>query len=275
MVFKLELPSKQRIKFRNIKAVVKMEKCILINQFATDVQGAKWVAKQIADLIREKAKTNENCILGLATGSTPLEVYNELIRMYREEALSFSNVITFNLDEYYPIEPVDVQSYNYFMKENLFKHINIPAENINIPKGNISNENLDEYCINYEEKIKKCGGIDIQLLGIGRTGHIGFNEPGSSLDSKTRFVELNDVTRTDAVAQFKNKDLVPSHAITMGVQTIMNSKRILLMAWGRSKAEIVNKTLSSEITSEIPATFLQLHENTEFVLDQSAAFFCD
>lgn len=239
--------------------------------FENSLYGAKWVAKQIADLIKHKALKDENCVLGLATGGTPLEVYNELIRFHKEEGLSFSNVITFNLDEYYPIQPEDIKSYNHFMYENLFEHIDVLAENINIPKGNVPEKQVNEYCVNYDEKIKACGGIDIQLLGIGRTGHIGFNEPGSDIDSNTRFVVLNDVTRTDAIAQFKNKDLVPFYAITMGVRTIMSSKRILLMAWGKNKAEIINKAIRIEITNEIPATFLQKHNNVEFVLDKLAA----
>jgi glucosamine-6-phosphate deaminase len=247
--------------------------CSLIKKtvFDTPVSGAKWVANEIADLIRLKAVRNENCVLGLATGGTPIAVYNELINMHKNEGLSFSNVITFNLDEYYPIEPEDVQAYNYFMQENLFKHIDIPVENINIPKGNIPNNKIKEYCLEYEEKINKCGGIDIQLLGIGQTGHIGFNEPGSNLDSKTRFVELNGVTRTDAVTQFKAKELVPTHAITMGVDTIMKSKKIVLMAWGEKKANIVEKAINGVVTSEIPATFLQLHPDTLFVLDHSSS----
>lgn len=239
--------------------------------FENSLQGAKWVAKQIAELIEYKDRNNENCVLGLATGGTPIEVYRELIRLHKEEGLSFSNVITFNLDEYYPIQQEDIQSYYHFMYENLFEHIDIPPENINIPKGNILNQKMEEYCFEYDEKIRRCGGIDIQILGIGRTGHIGFNEPGSDIDSKTRFIELNDVTRTDAIAQFKEKDLVPFHAITMGIETIMNSNRILLMAWGENKAEIVNKAIHAEITHEIPATFLQQHTNTEFILDNLAA----
>ncbi len=247
--------------------------CSLIKKtvFDTPLSGAKRVANEIADLIRLKTERNENCVLGLATGGTPMEVYKELVRMHKEEALSFSNVITFNLDEYYPIEPGDIQAYNYFMHENLFKHIDIPVENINIPKGNIPDDKINEYCLEYDEKISKCGGIDIQLLGIGQTGHIGFNEPGSSLNSKTRFVELNGVTRTDAILQFKDINLVPMHAITMGVDTIMKSKKILMMAWGEKKANIVEKAISGVVTSEIPATFLQLHPNTHFVLDHSAS----
>lgn len=247
------------------------KKMIKTIAFDNSILGAKWVAKQIADLIKYKARKGKACVLGLATGRTPIKVYDELIRMHKEDALSFSNVITFNLDEYYPIQAHDLQSYNYFMCENLFKHIDIPTENINIPKGDLPEHQIDEFCKSYDEKIKACGGIDIQLLGIGRTGHIGFNEPGSEIDSNTRIVELCDLTRTDAIAQFKNENLVPSNAITMGIRTIMDSKRIILMAWGENKAQIVNKAICSEITSDIPAAFLQLHPNTEFVLDSLAA----
>ena len=229
------------------------------------------VAQEIANLIREKTNRNESCVLGLATGSSPIKVYEELVRMHKEDGLSFVNVITFNLDEYYPMDKNNIQSYHYFMNEHLFKHIDILPENINIPHGKISPEELYQYCIDYETKIKKAGGIDFQLLGIGRTGHIGFNEPGSHFNSGTRNITLDYITRTDASSSFLGIDNVPRKAITMGIGTVRSAKRIVLLAWGISKAEILMKTIEGEMSSQLPATYLQDHNNTTFVLDKGAS----
>lgn len=227
------------------------------------------VAHEIADLITQRQKEGKNCVLGLATGSSPIKVYKELVRLHKEEGLSFKNVITFNLDEYYPMEKNDEQSYWYFMHKHLFNHIDINPENIHIPSG--TTQNVVEFCQNYEKAIQEAGGIDFQLLGIGRTGHIGFNEPGSHINSATRLVTLNKVTKTDASEAFGGYNNVPTKAITMGVGTVLSAKRIVLLAWGANKASIIKKTIEGEISTQVPATFLQLHNNTTFVIDTTAA----
>lgn len=229
------------------------------------------VAARIGDLIRKKQALGETAVLGLATGATPIQVYAELVRMHKEEGLSFKNVITFNLDEYYPMQPDSVQSYVTFMNKHLFSHVDIPRENINIPDGTLEEGKIHEYCLAYEQKISALGGLDFQLLGIGRTGHIGFNEPGSAPNSGTRLVTLDDLTRRDASRDFGGKENVPTKAITMGIGTIFKAREIILMAWNEKKAEIVKKAVEGEISSEVPATFLQLSDNVEFILDQDAA----
>lgn len=239
--------------------------------FKNSVEASRIVAQEIADLIKSKQAKNKICVLGLATGSSPIKVYEELVRLHKEDGLSFSNVVTFNLDEYYPMNKENNQSYHYFMHQHLFNHIDIKPENINIPDGTIAIENLNQYCVDYEMKIKNAGGLDFQLLGIGRTGHVGFNEPGSHINSGTRIITLDHITRVDASSDFNGIDNVPKRAITMGVSTILRSKRIILMAWGQNKASIIKRTIQGEISSEVPATFLQNHNNATFVLDQSAA----
>ena len=229
------------------------------------------VANEIRDKIIEKDKQGKKCVLGLATGSSPMTVYKELIRLYREENLSFKNVVTFNLDEYYPMQPTNLQSYVRFMQQYLFDHIDIPKENINIPDGTIGRMKIEEYCTRYEQKIKTYGEIDIQILGIGRTGHIGFNEPGSGIDSRTRLITLDHITRIDAASDFFGEENVPDKAITMGVGTILDAKRIILLAWGEKKDIIVKESVEGTISDEIPATYLQKHANTSFVIDKSAA----
>jgi glucosamine-6-phosphate deaminase len=239
--------------------------------FKSSKIASKIVAQEIANIIREKQSKNKNCVLGLATGSSPIKVYEELIRLHKEEGLSFHNVITFNLDEYYPMEKDNIESYHYFMHENLFKHIDIKPENIHIPDGMIPQEDLDQYCLEYEASILKSGGLDFQLLGIGRTGHIGFNEPGSHSNSGTRSITLNHITRVDASASFLGINNVPRRAITMGIGTIKKAKRIVLLAWGENKADIIKETIEGDISSQVPATYLQIHNNTTFVLDREAA----
>ena len=229
------------------------------------------VAEEIAQLIREKQQQEAYCVLGLATGSSPIKVYEELVRMHKKEGLSFYNVITFNLDEYYGMDKNNIQSYFYFMHEHLFNHIDIPPENINIPDGNIAPDKLQQYCIDYEMKIKKLGGLDFQLLGIGRTGHIGFNEPGSHLNSETRLITLDHITRVDAASSFFGIENVPRKAITMGIRTVKNAKRIVLLAWGVNKSKVIKKTVEGEISADVPATYLQEHGNTTFILDEEAA----
>jgi glucosamine-6-phosphate deaminase len=239
--------------------------------FDSSQEASLLVAQEIANLIQRKNELNEPCVLGLATGSSPIKVYEELVRMHKEEALSFANVVTFNLDEYYPMDKNNIQSYFHFMHEHLFNHVNIPAANINIPDGKVSAEELQQYCIDYEMKIKSYGGLDFQLLGIGRTGHIGFNEPGSHVNSGTRSITLDHLTRVDAASSFLGIDNVPRKAITMGIGTVRNAKRIVLLGWGISKAGIIQETIEGQVSSRVPATYLQEHNNTTFVLDTEAS----
>jgi len=236
----------------------------------SDVASIK-VAREIADLIREKQNEKKSCVLGLATGSSPIMVYEELVRMHVEENLSFNNVITFNLDEYYPMDIENSQSYHYFMHDHLFNHIDILPENIHIPNGKIPQDEIHQYCIDYELQIKEAGGLDFQLLGIGRSGHIGFNEPGSHYNSGTRNITLDHITRVDAAPSFLGIDHVPRVAITMGISTIRKAKRIVLLAWGINKATVIKETIEGEITSDVPASYLQNHDNVTFVLDEGAA----
>ncbi|MBK0368284.1 glucosamine-6-phosphate deaminase [Flavobacterium agrisoli] len=239
--------------------------------FDSSKEASLLVAQEIANLIQRKEELNEFCILGLATGSSPIKVYEELVRMHKEEALSFANVVTFNLDEYYPMHKNNIQSYYYFMHEHLFNHVDIKPENINIPDGSVSAEDLQQYCIDYEMKIKSYGGLDFQLLGIGRTGHIGFNEPGSHVNSGTRSITLDHLTRVDAASAFLGIDNVPRKAITMGIGTVRSAKRIVLLGWGVNKAGIIKNTIEGEVSPQVPATYLQEHSNTTFVLDSEAS----
>lgn len=239
--------------------------------FETSSELAKYVASVVADLIRSKNETEKPAILGLPTGSTPLGVYRELIRLHNEEALDFSSVVTFNLDEYWPMDPESIHSYHKFMWENFFEHVNIKPENIHIPRGDIAAEDVDVYCEEYERTIEKFGGLDLQLLGIGRSGHIGFNEPGSARNSLTRLVNLDPVTRRDAASGFFGEDNVPHHAITMGVGSILSAKKIIIMALGEHKAAVVNRAAEQEVTDEVSASFLQTHPNSLFAVDSAAA----
>ncbi|WBX75271.1 glucosamine-6-phosphate deaminase [Tenacibaculum ovolyticum] len=239
--------------------------------FNNSLEASKIVANEIADLIKQKQKENKKCILGLATGSSPIKVYEELVRLHNEEGLSFTNVVTFNLDEYWAMQPDDVQSYHYFMHEHLFNYIDILPENVNVPDGTINANEIHQYCIDYELKIKEAGGLDFQLLGIGRTGHVGFNEPGSHYNSGTRSITLDHITRQDAASSFLGIDNVPRKAITMGINTIRNAKRIVLLAWGINKAKVIKETIEGEITSQIPASYLQNHKNTTFIIDVEAS----
>ncbi len=234
-------------------------------------EASRSVAAEIAELVRSRTEQGQQCVLGLATGSTPVGVYSELVRLHQEEGLSFANVVTFNLDEYYPMQPNELQSYVRFMHEHLFDHLDIPSENIHIPDGTVAIEDVAEYCEQYEKRILDAGGIDIQLLGIGRTGHIGFNEPGSEINARTRLITLDRVTRIDAASDFFGAENVPRRAITMGVGTIMNARRILLLAFGEGKSTIIARTVEGEMTPAIPATYLQNHQNVEFLLDEASS----
>ncbi len=233
--------------------------------------GSVVIAQTIADLIRRKQLQNEHCVLGLATGSSPKTVYAELIRMHKEEGLSFSNVITFNLDEYYPLSKQAPQSYYHFMHTQLFNHVDIKPENIHIPNGEIEKKDIKAACTEYEKKIEALGGIDLQILGIGNNGHIGFNEPGSGIYTKTRLINLTNSTRLANAYEFANISEVPRMAITMGISTILKSKQIILMAWGSAKAIAVKKAVEDEDSGVVPASFLQNHDNTKFIIDEAAA----
>jgi glucosamine-6-phosphate deaminase len=232
---------------------------------------ARLVADRIATLIRTRQAAGESAVLGLATGSTPIGIYRELIRMHQDERLSFANVITFNLDEYYPMPPASIHSYHRFMWENFFDHIDIPRENVHIPRGDIPRDRVAAHCREYEAEIDRAGGIDFQILGIGKTGHIGFNEPGSGRESTTRIVHLDTLTRRDAAADFFGEENVPREAITMGVATILDAREIALIATGEHKADIILRAVEGPISHDVAATFLQQHNNVTFYLDGAAA----
>jgi glucosamine-6-phosphate deaminase len=229
------------------------------------------VARRIAEVIRERQAAGRHPVLGLATGSTPIGVYRELIRMHQEEGLSFADVVTFNLDEYYPMDPGSIHSYHRFMWENLFAELDIVPANVHLPPGNIPRDQIEAACERYEKAIQAAGGIDLQILGIGRTGHIGFNEPGSGAESRTRLVTLDLVTRKDTAADFFGEENVPREAITMGVETILEAREILILATGEHKADIVRQAVEGEVDHEVAATFLQRHGNTTFYVDRAAA----
>ncbi len=232
---------------------------------------ARFVAAEIAALIRARAAEGRNAVLGLATGSTPTGIYAELVRLHREEGLSFRNVVTFNLDEYFPMPPDDLQSYARFMREHLFSLVDIAPANANVPDGTVAADDVADYCRRYEQRIADAGGIDLQVLGIGRTGHIGFNEPGSDRTSRTRLITLDSVTRIDAASDFFGAENVPRRAITMGVGTILEARRIIMLAFGENKAAIVARTVEGEVSPLVPATYLQEHSNAVVLLDDAAA----
>ena len=239
--------------------------------FADDKLASHAVAQRIAELIRAKAAKEESMVLGLATGHTPVNVYLELVRMHREEGLDFSNVVTFNLDEYWPIEPTKLQSYHHWMHETLFDHINIKPEHVHLLSGAVAEKEIDKHCREYEEAIEAAGGIDLQILGIGRTGHVGFNEPGSSRESLTRRISLDTVTRKDAASDFFGEENVPEMALTMGVKTILSAREICLLAFGEQKASIVKRAVEGEVLPEVASSYLQEHGQATFYLDAAAA----
>jgi glucosamine-6-phosphate deaminase len=239
-----------------------------VYQASDDAVGV--VAASIARLIRRCQQDGRKTVLGLATGSTPVKLYRELIRLHRQEGLSFRNVVTFNLDEYFGLPPQHPESYRHFMEVQLFGHIDIPPENIHVPDGMISRSEVFSYCQEYERAIRDAGGVDLQILGIGRTGHIGFNEPGSGIDSRTRMVALDRLTRRDAARDFRGEANVPEYAITMGVGTILQAKELALLAWGESKAAILRAAIEGPQTETVPASFLQRHANCRCYIDEAA-----
>jgi glucosamine-6-phosphate deaminase len=239
--------------------------------FPSSSQASRQVALMIESLIRQNNSAGRPTVLGLATGSTPVTLYRELIRLHKDGGLDFSRVVTFNLDEYYPMDPGDQQSYRRWMKETLFDHLDVLPENVHIPDGTIRQEEIADFCANYEQKIRRAGGLDLQILGIGRSGHIGFNEPGSTRHSRTRQVTLDPVTRRDAASSFFGEENVPFRALTMGVGTILEARKIIIMAFGEHKAPIVKRAAEGDVTDAIAASFLQNHGDTTFILDQAAA----
>ena len=230
---------------------------------------AQALARETADLIGLRSESGKPTVLGLATGSTPLPLYAELIRLHREERLSFRTVITFNLDEYVGLPASDPTSYRPYMQERLFRHVNVDLRNTHLPRGDAAD--LDVECRRYEELITQCGGIDVQLLGIGQTGHIGFNEPLSALRSRTRVKALSPVTVAQNASLFADLSKMPRRAITMGVGTILDARRVLLLATGAGKAEIIAKAIEGPITSMISATALQMHARCTVIVDEAAA----
>ena len=244
---------------------------IPVKIFGSLEEGSRFIGKEIAALIREKESKGQKAVLGLATGSSPKSLYAELVRLHREEKLSFKNVITFNLDEYYPIDNDALQSYNRFMKAQLFDKVDIDPANCHIPNGQWKKEDIKKHCAEYEQLIEQAGGVDLQILGIGNNGHIGFNEPGSSIYSHTRLVPLENSTRIANSHDFQNISQVPRLAVTMGISTILKAKRIVLMAWGQLKAPVIQKAVEGNVTEQIPASLLQQHNDTLFVLDDVAA----
>ena len=244
---------------------------IPVKIFPNPAAGSDFVARQIAELIREKEKEGKKCVIGLATGSTPKTLYAELVRMHRVEGLSFRNVITFNLDQYYPMDKDALQSYHYFMRRNLFEQTDIDPANYHLPDGMVPKDKVKEHCAAYEEQIEAAGGLDLQILGIGINGHIGFNEPGSGIYTRTRLITLDNSTRLANAYEFGNMTQVPRMAITMGIGTILKAKKIILIAWGQTKAPVIKKAVEDDDTEDIPASLLQVHNNCSFVLDEAAA----
>ncbi len=256
---------------QELKYLLKNVEKLPVTIWKDSKSASKHIARSIALAIRQKQQDNEHIVLGLATGSSPVKVYEELVRIHREEGLSFKNVISFNLDEYFPMSPKSHQSYVYFMNEHLFNHVDIPRDQIHIPDGTISMDEWGIYCEQYESLIESYGGIDIQLLGIGRTGHIGFNEPGSRENSLTRLVKLDALTRRDAAADFNGIEHVPYRAITMGIASIMKSRMVFLMAWGQHKAAVLRRAVEGTVSPVIPASYLQKHPNVKVFVDLGAA----
>lgn len=243
---------------------------IPVKIYKNPTEGSNALAAQIAHLIKEKQGQNLPCVLGMATGATPILLYKELVRMHKEEGLSFKNVVTVNLDEYYPIPRNAYQSYWSFMHRHLFDHIDIDPNNIHLPNSEWTKEELKEKCVAYEQTIEKLGGIDLQILGIGKNGHIGFNEPGSSFHSKTRVIHLDHLTRMANLYEWHDINKVPRTAITVGIGSIMKAKKIVLLAWG-NKAEIVAKSIEGDVTEQVPASVLQNHDDCTYIIDEFAA----
>lgn len=244
---------------------------IPVKIFQSSQEGSGFVASEIASLIKTKEAEGKKCVIGLATGSSPKTLYAELVRMHKEEGLSFKNVITFNLDQYYPMDKDALQSYHYFMRKNLFEKTDIDPNNYHLPDGMIPKDKVKEHCLEYEKQIEAAGGLDLQILGIGTNGHIGFNEPGSGIYTKTRLTTLDNSTRLANSYEFGNMSEVPRMAITMGISTILKSRKVILMAWGQTKAQVIKKAVEGDDTEDVPASLLQNHDDCTFVIDEMAA----
>lgn len=229
------------------------------------------VAKQVAAMIREKAAENKKCVLGLVAGSTAVGVYENLVRLHKEENLSFKNVIIFNINEYYPIKKDELQSHYRYLHEYLFNDVDILPENIHLIPGDLKKKDISAFCSDYEKEIREVGGIDLQLLGLDGRGQIGANEPGSMFNTRTRLITMDYSTRMGAASNFFGEENVPDHCITMGLSTIMEARRVILMAWGEGKAKTVKKLIEGDVTEMVPATILQNHPNASFILDNAAA----
>ena len=240
-----------------------------VSVFENKEEGSKDLALLLVNKIQEVLLKKSNCVISLATGSSPIILYKELIKILKFKRVSFKNIIIFNLDEFIGVDPNSINSYNYYINNHLLNHINIRNENINLLSGN--KKNIIEYCNSIENKIKKYGGIDIQILGIGRNGHIGFNEPGSKKNSLTRKVKISRDSISVLSKDFKNANNIPDEAITLGINTILSAKNVYLMAWGLNKAEIIKEALEGSIGVACPASFLQLHNDVEFYLDKNAS----
>jgi glucosamine-6-phosphate deaminase len=238
--------------------------------FDTGKNLARRVAQIVASVIRERNALGQQAVLGLPTGSTPVGVYRELIRLHREEGLDFSHVVTFNIDEYFGLPRDQAQSYHLWMDQHLFRDINITRENIHIPDGTVPQERMEAYCRQYESEIEAAGGIDVMILGIGRNGHIGFNEPFSARNSRTRLCLLDPVTRVDAAADFYGEENVPTHAITLGVGTILEARKVLLLALGEHKARVIRETCEVVAGERVPASLLQGHDDACVLVDAAA-----
>ena len=247
-----------------------MWRVMKVETFETPQDAAKALAGEVAELIRTRAAEGRNVVLGLATGATPLPFYAELVRLHKEEGLSFANVISFNLDEYSGLDHDHPESYWYFMHTNLFNHIDMKPENINLPSGTVKGDEIAAHCAAYEQKIKDCGGIDLQILGIGRTGHIGFNEPGAAFEKETHCVDLTESTIQANKRFFEKVEDVPTQAYTMGIKNIMQARKVLLIVSGEGKAEILDKVLYGPVTPQVPASILQLHNDLTVVADEAA-----
>ncbi len=227
------------------------------------------ISKQAALLVSSMVRLKPDTVLGLPTGGTPKGMYDRLIEMNKNDEIDFSEVKTFNLDEYYRINPDNPQSYHYYMKNNFFNHINIKKENYNIPDGTA--EDVKKECLNYEKKIKESGGIDLQILGIGSNGHIGFNEPGKQLNTATHLINLTQKTIEDNSRFFESEEEVPTQALTAGMSTILKSRKIILLASGENKAEAIKKTTNNKITTKVPSSLLQTHPDMTLIIDKEAA----
>ena len=238
--------------------------------FENKESGSLYAAQVIANKVLMNNSINEDTVLGLATGSTPIDMYKELIDI-NKKGVSFSRIITYNLDEYYPMNMSSSHSYHYYMHDHFLQHVDIHEENIFIPDGEIKEEEISGFCEEYEWSIKKNNGIDIQVLGLGLNGHSGFNEPGASKNSLMQKVKLSDETRTATIPHFGNKENVPKQAISMGVRTILDADQIVLMAWGKEKAEIVKECIEGNVNKNVPASFLQEHNNVTIILDSGSA----